>query len=154
MQHLITWLCHPTCLLCPLPVDSAHLICEECDQLLPRTNMDASSPIFSLFQYQPPISTWIARLKFYGDLKMARFFAKKFTQHCFTSLPDLIMPVPLHPNRLKERGFNQSLEIAKPIGKHFKIPIDIQSCILIKNMWQFLMTLSQPAARLLKYRIY
>ena len=42
------------------------------------------------------------------------------------------MPVPLHPIRLKDRGFNQALELAKPIARHFNIPLDIKSCKRIK----------------------
>lgn len=39
-------------------------------------------------------------------------------------LPDLIIPMPLHRKRLQERGFNQALEIAKPVSRALKIPID------------------------------
>lgn len=38
-----------------------------------------------------------------------------------------MIPVPLHPRRLRERGFNQALEIARPIRKILGIPIDIAS---------------------------
>jgi ComF family protein len=48
-------------------------------------------------------------------------------------LPSLIIPVPLHPKRLRERGFNQALEIAKPISKKLKIPIDKKSCYRIRH---------------------
>ncbi len=39
--------------------------------------------------------------------------------------PELIIPVPLHKKRLRERGFNQAIEIARPIAKHLKIQLDI-----------------------------
>src|SRR5262249_26862055 len=39
-------------------------------------------------------------------------------------LPQLIVPIPLHCARLRERGFNQALEIAKPIARSFNLPID------------------------------
>jgi ComF family protein len=45
--------------------------------------------------------------------------------------PDCIIPVPLHPLRLKQRGFNQALEIARPIAKKLKIPIDTTHCLRI-----------------------
>jgi ComF family protein len=35
---------------------------------------------------------------------------------------DLIIPMPLHPKRLKERGFNQSLEIARLLSRSLNIP--------------------------------
>lgn len=42
--------------------------------------------------------------------------------------PDLLLPMPLHPGRLKERGFNQSLEIAKPISRWLDIPLAADAC--------------------------
>lgn len=40
--------------------------------------------------------------------------------------PDLILPMPLHHNRLKARGFNQAVEIAKPLAKALKLPIGLK----------------------------
>lgn len=48
-------------------------------------------------------------------------------------LPDLILPVPLHRLRLRERGFNQALEIARPITKRLRIPIDKHSLQRIRH---------------------
>ena len=42
--------------------------------------------------------------------------------------PDFIIPVPLHPSRLKERGFNQAVELARPLGKRLKIPVRLDVC--------------------------
>jgi ComF family protein len=47
--------------------------------------------------------------------------------------PELIIPVPLHEKRLKERGYNQSLEIARPIARQLKIPLAISVCDRIKH---------------------
>ena len=59
---------------------------------------------------------------------------------------DLIIPMPMHPKRLQERGFNQALEIAKLISKLLDIPLDYQSCTRNK--------LSPPQASLpLKERV-
>ena len=38
--------------------------------------------------------------------------------------PDLIIPVPLHPRRLRQRGFNQALELAKPLGVMLDRPVE------------------------------
>lgn len=47
--------------------------------------------------------------------------------------PDLIIPVPLHDNRLKSRGFNQAEEIARYLGKKLQIPIANKRCRRIKD---------------------
>lgn len=39
------------------------------------------------------------------------------------SIPEAILPIPLHPTRLKKRGFNQALELAKPLAKKLDIPL-------------------------------
>ncbi len=46
---------------------------------------------------------------------------------------DVIIPIPLHPKKLKKRGYNQSEEIAKGIAEKLNIPIDTQSLIRVKN---------------------
>ena len=56
------------------------------------------------------------------------------------------MPMPMHPQRLKERGFNQALEIAKVLGKNHKEKLDYKSVIR--------QTLTPPQASLpLKERV-
>lgn len=47
--------------------------------------------------------------------------------------PQMIIPIPLHKKRLRKRGFNQALEIAKIVAKQLEIPIDRFSCIRIRN---------------------
>jgi ComF family protein len=38
---------------------------------------------------------------------------------------DLILPMPLHPRRLRERGFNQAVELARPLARAWGLPLDI-----------------------------
>lgn len=38
--------------------------------------------------------------------------------------PDLLIPLPLHAQRLKERGFNQALEIARPLARNLRLPLE------------------------------
>lgn len=45
---------------------------------------------------------------------------------------DFLIPVPLHFKRLRERGFNQALSLARYIGKRYGTPIDYQSLKRIK----------------------
>lgn len=42
--------------------------------------------------------------------------------------PDIIIPMPLHPQRLKERGFNQALEIARVSARKLQLKLDMNSC--------------------------
>ena len=40
-------------------------------------------------------------------------------------MPDQLIPVPLHPTRIRERGFNQATELARPIAKRLNIPLNL-----------------------------
>ncbi len=70
----------------------------------------------SLFIYQEPIKSLILHLKFSGSLAGLSSFAALAQEVDAAALfhePDLILPVPLHIRRLRWRGFNQSLLLAK-----------------------------------------
>lgn len=49
------------------------------------------------------------------------------------SLPQAIIPVPLHHKRQRDRGFNQALEIARPVARALKIPLNFKSCHRIRS---------------------
>lgn len=46
---------------------------------------------------------------------------------------DLIMPVPLHPRRLRERGYNQSLMLSRQLGRAWKVGVSVES--LRRHRW-------------------
>jgi ComF family protein len=45
---------------------------------------------------------------------------------------EILVPVPLHPQRLRQRGFNQSVELTRILAKHYGLPYDLQLCRRIK----------------------
>lgn len=123
---------HNCCCICALPLSTNHSepICGKCLKLLPDFDR-----CYTPFIYGYPLSGLISDFKFSEKFFAGRLLAElliKFIKEKDTELPDLIMPVPLHPSRLKDRGFNQAQELAKPIARHFNIPLDIKSCKRIK----------------------
>lgn len=72
----------------------------------------------------------MTKLKFGGHTKNARLLGLLLAEHLkqTAQLPELIIPVPLHKLRYRERGFNQALEIARTVAKELNIPLDITSC--------------------------
>jgi ComF family protein len=93
----------------------------------------------ALFSYQTPIINCIIGLKFQHKLSIAKLFSDLLLdklQHAWyhqKPLPDLIIPVPLHPIRLRERGFNQALEMARPLAKALSIPLETRHIRRIKH---------------------
>jgi ComF family protein len=77
--------------------------------------------------YAAPLSQLVLQLKFGGRLALATLFAQRLHEamlrqsHC--ELPALLCPVPLGPARLAERGFNQALEIARPLAQMLGLPL-------------------------------
>lgn len=77
----------------------------------------------------------IASLKFSKQYKNARLLGGLLANYLETSIekPQLIIPMPLHKKRMRKRGFNQAIEIAKTVSKQLYIPLDTKSCIRHKN---------------------
>ena len=116
------------CVRCsqPLPVTTGDALCGRCQQQPP-----AFDSTLALFRYRPPIDYLLKRLKFSGELALCPFFARLLTErieHLSIPLPDVIIPVPLHHSRLRERGFNQSTELARRLGHALGIRIDNRTC--------------------------
>ncbi len=118
------------CSICALPLDQHTLdrpVCGRCLRLTPVFDR-----CHTAFSYLFPISSMISEFKFAGKLQHGRLLTNLLISHIESSrldLPELIIPVPLHRSRLLERGFNQAIELARPVGHHFNIPVDIASCI-------------------------
>lgn len=70
--------------------------------------------------------------KYGSALQTAHLFAQLISTHDSLQHIDVMIPMPLHPQRLQERGFNQSLEIAKQLAKKTDIPLDYTSCTRTK----------------------
>ena len=96
--------------------------------------------VFALFDYQSPITQLIHNMKYHADLAslrvMAEVLAKAFNpdqlRAPFRSGCALI-PVPLHRRRVRQRGFNQSLELAKFLSNRWQLPYDAGACSRVKN---------------------
>jgi ComF family protein len=77
--------------------------------------------------YAAPLDQLVLRLKFGGQLALAPLFAQLLHEATLRQPgflpPDLLCPVPLGAGRLAERGFNQALEIARPLARLLGLPL-------------------------------
>ena len=110
------------------PVALQHSPTHECGPC--RTRPPAFTQAWSLFPYQSPLKEAITLFKYRGK----RSLTKPLLQAMVPTLPifpaiDVLMPVPLHPQRLREREYNQSLLLAHGLSQHLKIPLSL-SCLL------------------------
>ena len=79
------------------------------------------------FPYQPPIDALIRGVKYrgrYADVGVvAQLMAQRLEQQKIVR-PDVLVPVPLHRQRLSQRGYNQAYEIARKLAQRFCLRID------------------------------
>jgi ComF family protein len=131
-KHL-PWL-NLRCDSCGLVLDSSQR--RRCDTC--RSQPPGFDSLFALFEYAPPLTKLINQLKFSKKLNLGNLLgtllAEAATQQWYLkkSLPEVIIPVPLHEKRLRQRGYNQALEISRPVSKLLQIPIDTDFCKRIK----------------------
>ena len=81
----------------------------------------------AVFQYDDPIKKLIYELKYNSRPEVGEILGKKAAEHLlniFQNTNSVLLPVPLHKKRIKKRGYNQSLYIAKGISDGLNIPID------------------------------
>ena len=114
------------CLACALPLPPGDYSSPVCGRCLGRTRRMTRT--LAAFPYQEPVSTLIARFKYHGGLQHGRVLGILLLEQIREAyrdqpLPELLLPVPLHPSRLRERGFNQALVLARQLGAALQIPV-------------------------------
>ena len=107
------------CPICALPTPGAN-ICGACLKQAPH--FDATQAVF---RYEFPVDRLIQSLKYVHRLASADFLGRALAALSIPFRPDLILPVPLAPARLAERGFNQALELARPLARALGVPLEI-----------------------------
>jgi ComF family protein len=114
------------CPRCSLPYPGfspAPHLCGRCSQQPP-----AFVSVATLGLYQGTLQCAVQRLKYRRkpilDLPLGRLLAQIVNRQDFSCSPDLIVPVPLHRQRLRERGFNQSQLLARELSRHCRIRLD------------------------------
>jgi len=107
--------------------NTASRICADCLSL-PWAFIDNT---WALFQYHYPTNHLIQHMKFKQGIDIASALGRALCGlplYVDTPAPDCIIPIPLHSSRLVLRGYNQSVELARPLSTQLGIPLDTASC--------------------------
>ncbi len=99
-------------------------LCREC-----RRRPSPVSQMRAPLRYQEPLSQVIHHFKYEGYFALAEPLAKFMIAGwpAWDQPPDLILPIPLHPRRRRQRGYNQSELLARPLGRAINIDLDTTS---------------------------
>lgn len=110
------------------PIYCGTYACESCWNKIHWLSRPLSQTSYAAVHYAPPINDALHRFKYKEDSLSLSYFiglmdtaAKKFS---LSQQLDFIIPVPLHTKRLQERGYNQSLLLARGLSRKWGIPID------------------------------
>lgn len=107
------------CARCALPLATPAALCGECQRRAPP--WDAA---WAPFRYGWPLDRLESRYKFAADLAAGRVLSTLWQREpCPVERPALLLPVPLHRQRLRQRGYNQALELAAPLAKTWHMPL-------------------------------
>lgn len=111
---------HPQacCPVCALPTLNG-AICGHCLKRLPHFISTRAA-----YTYAFPLNRLVQSLKYGHNLAVVSLLADDLAaQAAKHPLPDVLIPMPLHPNRLRQRGFNQAHEIARRIARILRLPV-------------------------------
>ena len=118
----------PHCPVCALPTPAGE-VCGHCLAQPP-----AFSRTTAVFGYGFPLDKLIQGMKYGEQLALAHAFAKKLLQRIDKSnLPDYVIAMPLHPAKLRERGFNQSLLLAATVTRELKLELLPHICRRVRD---------------------
>lgn len=140
-----------TCVVCAEPVRAGpgepDGICQACVDALPWNTgacpgcglpapggggqcrcRDLPDPVFDAvvapLRYAAPVDRLVPRLKFHGDLVAGAQLSALLAMAVHDARrPDAVVPVPLHRSRLRQRGYDQALELARPVAKRLGVPL-------------------------------
>lgn len=108
----------PACLQCAVPMPRPG-VCGECLRCPPPLDETHAA-----FDYAFPLDRLLPRLKFHHDFAAGRVLAQCLTDRCASlPRPEALLPVPLHRARLRHRGYDQALELAKPLARALQLPL-------------------------------
>ncbi len=122
-EHALPWNTH-ACLRCAMPLPGADggTLCGAC---LARRNAPLDQ-VHACFRYTAPLDRLLPAFKFHQSLAAGRLITQlmaKQWQRQKIPRPDLVIPIPLHVGRLRQRGYDQALEIARPLARALALPL-------------------------------
>jgi ComF family protein len=139
----------PCCIKCGKPLiptdffkQNREILCLDCKRKKYSFEFSRSTGV-----YDKVLKKCIHLFKYYGEKKLAKPLGKLMVDSLvkndeFKKKIDLIIPIPLHRNDLKKRGFNQSVLLGKVVGDYFSIPVG-ESVLVKKKLTPFQVNLSK-----------
>lgn len=144
--RLLSWLFPPHCLICFDNIAMGQGLCHHCRTFMrhqlstcPRCQQQMPTPVLcggcisrpphfdkviAAFRYQPPLVARIHEIKYSHRFELIEAAGICLARHINShgSRAKLVIPVPLHSDRLRERGFDQATELARVVARELQLP--------------------------------
>jgi ComF family protein len=133
---------HSRCERCAIDVPAGVAVCGECLREPPRFARAVAA-----LAYAYPWDALVSAFKFHAALALAPALADRLAaafERRVASRPDMLLPVPLGPARMRERGYNQAWELARRVARHLGCRADARLLLRIRDTPQ---QLALPRAR-------
>jgi len=117
------------CQRCAMPLQTGS-ICGKCLSSPPQQDLS-----FSTLRYTDAVKLCVTAFKYQQQLQFSSLFAHLMSRSLNTrdNLPELLIPIPLHPIKIRQRGYNQAAELAKDLSQRLGIPHTTSLLSRVKN---------------------
>lgn len=124
----LPWHHAPSCPQCGIATPDGQ-VCGACLRHPPAFDRTCAA-----LAYTFPLDRLIPRLKYRGRLALAPLLGECLAEAAAGApRPDRLVAMPLHPRRLRERGFNHAAEIARTVARRLQLPLDADSCRRVRD---------------------
>jgi ComF family protein len=124
----LPWHRQPQCPSCATPTPGGQ-VCGNCLKHPPAYDRTHAALVYAF-----PIDRVVPRLKYHAQLAIVPMLGDCLAEAASAQLrPDGLIPMPLHPSRIRERGFNHATEIARSVARKLDLPLDLASCQRIRD---------------------
>lgn len=141
-RNILSLFLHPNCSLCGRSAEK--ILCENCASQLeqcrlsqPRFQGKGGVSVFAWGEYGGMVKRAIAQLKYEQAPELARplgvYLGETWLALAPSSLKPIVVPIPLHPEKQKQRGYNQAELIARSFSQTTGLPLQGQGLKRIRN---------------------
>ena len=114
--------CCPRCALPHISISTTGHYCGKC-----LADPPPFEKVHGVGRHSKALKQAIHRFKYRDNpalnASLGRLLIDRLDKRLDDFCPEMVVPVPTHPRRLKQRGYNQALELARPVARYLQVPL-------------------------------
>lgn len=131
------WRLPGECPVCHQTFYENSALCLACIKLLKTTasreiplENAAFDEVYCSYNYDYPLKELVHKFKYQNESYLRNFLASLISS---PTRPQCLIPIPSHPKKIRQRGFNAALELCKKLSKKYKIAFNNKLCRKLRN---------------------